>query len=148
MARTGVRMMPRFHFALSDSVRRVFPRTAPRPVFLLESAQVTLCGLDRSRSECRPSCSSISSGPPALRLPASFRRPSSPVVPPFESLLDFPPKIEADRVKSTQVKSSLLIGVMKRLFRLGSGHFGLLSLAFGCMALVAVSTGAYAFLMG
>ena len=37
---------------------------------------------------------------------------------------------------------------MRRLFGLGRSHTSLLTSAFGCMALVAITTGAYAFLMG
>ncbi|MFZ5438729.1 MAG: ABC transporter ATP-binding protein [Myxococcota bacterium] len=44
--------------------------------------------------------------------------------------------------------ASPLFSAMQRLFRLGRPHRRLLVLAFGCMALVAVTTGAYAFLMG
>ncbi len=43
---------------------------------------------------------------------------------------------------------SPLVNAMKRLFRLGREHWRLLLAAFGCMALVGLSTGAYAFLMG
>lgn len=44
--------------------------------------------------------------------------------------------------------ASPLYTAMKRLFQLGRPHRGLLRLAFGCMALTALGTGAYAFLMG
>lgn len=44
--------------------------------------------------------------------------------------------------------ASPLFNAMKRLFRLGRPHRRLLVLSFGCMALVATTTGAYAFLMG
>lgn len=41
-----------------------------------------------------------------------------------------------------------LLNAMRRLLALGRPHFSLLARAFGCMALVAITTGAYAFLMG
>ena len=42
--------------------------------------------------------------------------------------------------------ASPLVSAMQRLLRLGRPHRRLLVLAFGCMAVVALSTGAYAFL--
>ncbi len=44
--------------------------------------------------------------------------------------------------------ASPLLNAMQRLVRLGRSHSPLLVSAFGCMALVAITTGAYAFLMG
>ena len=44
--------------------------------------------------------------------------------------------------------ASPLLNAMQRLLRLGRPHSTLLVSAFGCMALVAITTGAYAFLMG
>jgi subfamily B ATP-binding cassette protein MsbA len=44
--------------------------------------------------------------------------------------------------------ASPLFSAMRRLLKLGKPHASLLVSAFGCMALVAITTGAYAFLMG
>ena len=44
--------------------------------------------------------------------------------------------------------ASPLLSAMQRLLKLGRRHTPLLASAFGCMALVAITTGAYAFLMG
>lgn len=44
--------------------------------------------------------------------------------------------------------ASPLFSAMRRLLQLGKPHSPLLVSAFGCMALVAITTGAYAFLMG
>lgn len=44
--------------------------------------------------------------------------------------------------------TSPLLGAMQRLVRLGRPHWGLLGVAFACMVVVAVTTGAYAFLLG
>lgn len=44
--------------------------------------------------------------------------------------------------------ASPLFNAMKRLLQLGRPHHRLLAISFGCMALVALATGGYAFLMG
>lgn len=44
--------------------------------------------------------------------------------------------------------SSPLLAAMQRLLRLGRPHWGLLGVAFACMAVVGLTTGGYAFLMG
>src|SRR5688572_21272037 len=52
------------------------------------------------------------------------------------------------RVEMRPRMASPLLSAMRRLLQLGRPHAPLLVSAFGCMALVAITTGAYAFLMG
>ncbi len=57
-------------------------------------------------------------------------------------------RTRVDRVKSGDPMASPLFSAMKRLLWLGRPHWRLLGVAFACMAVVGVTTGAYAFLMG